>query len=188
MKKRNLFAGRASLEQGDINACVREIKVARSQRFITPLHDAVLLEDAERVKSLCAKHPEYCRVLDNNGNLPLHLAATTSLEADVVGIILDVYPEALVLRNNDGKNPGTIAHNSERAGRNMRDLLCDGRVQAEGNWVFSRYENDRLERAKSRHEAINKRRAGADAVRDAVAGYVQPRNKQVFLSAHESAR
>ena len=182
------FAGRASLDQGDIIYCEPEFKVSGSRRFFTKLHEAVLLQQHERTIQLTLEHPELCRVRDEGGNLPIHLAAQIVTPSEVVGAIIDAYPEALVLRNNNGLFPGTLAQQSPDQHRDVKDMMQDGRTQATGNWVYMRYETERHAKATQYYNDREKRKSHADAVRPQIAGYVQPRNKNVFISAHESAR
>ena len=92
------------------------------------------------------------------------------------------------MRNNDGKLPGTLAQSAVGQSRDVKNMMQDGRTNKSGNWVYSRYESARLEAAKDWFYKREARTRNANAVRPAVAGYVQPRNKQRFLSAHESAR
>jgi len=61
---------------------------------------------AEQVRLLLDANPEAAREPDDNGELPLHLAASGSLPA--VAILLDAYPAAVTIRGSRGL-PLTLA-------------------------------------------------------------------------------
>ena len=187
-KPRATFAARAALKQGDIVSCEPVFKVSGSRRRFTELHEAVIRQQHQKTCELVLEHPELCRVKDEDGNLPIHLAAKTATPSEVVGVIIDGYPEALVLRNNDGHFPGTLAQRAPSQHRDVKNMMQDGRTNKSGNWVYTRYENARLTAATEWYDNREARKCNADSVRPTIAGYVQPRNKAVFLSAHASAR
>jgi hypothetical protein len=187
-RPRATFAKRATLNQGDISKCNPDFKVSGSRRRFTELHEAVLMQNHQRTCELVLEKPALCRVMDEGGNLPIHLAAQIVTPSEVVGVIIDGYPEALVLRNNDGHFPGTLAQRSPDQHRDVKNMMQDGRTNKSGNWVYTRYEKARLTAATEWFNNREARKCNADAVRPEIAGYVQPRNKAVFLSAHASAR
>ena len=183
------FAARAILNQGDIINVEPQFRVSGSHRRFTELHEAVLLGKYDEVERLCREQPQLCKVKDEGGNMPIHVAAQMdTMPSRVVGMLIDGFPEALVLRNNDGFVPGTLAQQNPKCERDVKNMLQDGRTTEKGNWVYDRYEKERLAATVRRYEARKDRESNARAVRPAIAGYVQPRNKKVFLSAHESAR
>ena len=187
-KPRATFAARSNLNQGDIIHCEPEFRVSGSRRSFTELHEAILLQKHDLTATLLREKPRLCKVKDEGGNMPIHLAAQIVTPSEIVGMIIDAYPEALVIRNHDGFFPGTLAQQTPDQSRDVRNMLQDGRTQRKGNWVYDRYESERHTHAVEWCEARDQRKQHADAVRPTVAGYVQPRNQQVFLSAHESAR
>ena len=182
------FAARAAANQGDIIDCEPNFRVSGSRRIFTSLHEAVLTQNKELVEKLCREHPELAKVKDSNGDMPAHVCARAETPSDICGMVIEAFPEALVLRNNKGFVPGTIAMKNPAISRDVKNMMQDGRTTHRGNWVYDRYEKERHAHAVDHYNQKAKRSMEADAVRHAVAGYVAPRNKAVFLSAHESAR
>ena len=60
--------------------------------------------------------------------MPVHLAAQIPTPSEVVGVIIDGHPEALVMRNNDGKLPGTLAQSAVGQSRDVKNMMQDGRT------------------------------------------------------------
>ena len=186
--KVNTFASRAGDTQGDIISCQPKYRVSGSRRVFTELHEAVLVQDAPTIIKLCNEQPQLAKVKDKGGNMPIHIAAQRDTSSDICGYLIEAFPEALVIRNDAGRFPGDLAMANPDISRDCKNMMQDGRTEHKGNWVYDRYEKERHAHAVQYAEVKDKRNREADAVRHAVAGYVPPRNVELFLSAHESAR
>jgi len=147
LQKRSIpstFAARAKLNQGDIISCEPKFKVSSSYRTFTNLHEAVLLQNLEEVIRLCKENPNLAKIKDEGGNMPVHICAKmNNTPADMCAAVIEAYPEALVLRNNDGFVPGTLAMQNPSISRDVKNMMQDGRTEKVGNWVYDRYEKER---------------------------------------------
>ena len=183
------FASRAAQHQGDIISCEQQFKVNSFRRGSSQeLFNAILTQNVEVVERLCRLQPELAKLKDKDGNMAAHIAAKIESSADICGMIIEAYPEALVISNGDGFVPGTLVMKNPAISRDCQNMMQDGRTSKKGNWVYDRYEKERHAHAIEYSNQKVKRSMEADAVRHTVAGYVAPRNKAIFLSAHESAR
>jgi hypothetical protein len=82
----------------------------------TPLHTAVLYGQAELVTAMCSANPLSCRVMDQAGNLPVHLAMAGAGGAIaspatpwIVSTLLANYPKAIMISNKEGYLPIHLA-------------------------------------------------------------------------------
>ena len=183
------FAARAVAQQGDIISMEPKYRVNSSQRRFTPLHEAILIQDLDAVVKICTETPDMAKVKDEEGNMPAHICASMdNTPGEICACIIDAYPEALVLRNNLGFVPGTLAMQNPNMSRDVKNMMQDGRTEKHGNWVYTRHEKERHAHAVEYSDKKDRRSREADGVRHSKAGYVAPRNKAIFLSAHESAR
>lgn len=65
-------------------------------------------QEAEQIRLLTCR-PELAAQKDNNGNLPLHLAATTGASLAAVDECMRIFPDAPKIRNGDGFLPYQLA-------------------------------------------------------------------------------
>jgi hypothetical protein len=81
----------------------------------TPLHTAVLYGHAELVAAMCLANPLSCRVMDQDGNLPVHLcmagsaAKISPITPWIVSTLLANYPKANMISNKNGYLPIHLA-------------------------------------------------------------------------------
>ena len=65
--------------------------------------------EASTVEILLLHHPEGATTRNQYGSLPLHMAASNQASVDVVKLLIDAYPDALHLQNDDGMTPIDLA-------------------------------------------------------------------------------
>ena len=51
---------------------------------------------------------------DNDGHLPLHFAVATGAPLDVVRMLVDAYPGAANIEDNEGRTPGELSNPDDR--------------------------------------------------------------------------
>jgi len=143
-KPSTTFAARAAANQGDIISCEPKYRINSSRRKFTALHEAILVQNLEQVTKLCNEFPDMAKVKDEGGNMPAHICAQMSnTPADICALVIEAYPEALVLRNNQGHAPGSLAMQNPNISRDVKNMMQDGRTEKRGNWVYDRYEKER---------------------------------------------
>jgi Ankyrin repeats (many copies) len=60
----------------------------------------------ETAKLLLSRHPEGATVRNQQyGSLPLHIATSNQVSPEVIRILINAYPDALHLPNDDGMTP-----------------------------------------------------------------------------------
>lgn len=105
-----------------IRSIERLLEICQSKSVQDTIHDGVspliaaisvpsaaYTEDDRRIaRKLLKTWPDLARLPDDDGNLPLHCASTLG-DVDMVEIITEVFPEALLIRNKDGRVPTRIA-------------------------------------------------------------------------------
>jgi len=90
----------------------------------TPLHAAARYGSPPwLLEELLRNHPLASRLVDERGNLPLHLAFAEGQSEDMIGVLLGAYPEAAHVRNGDGILPLDCAAESLRPNRAMIAFL-----------------------------------------------------------------
>ena len=70
----------------------------------TDLHDAALDGDEPEVERLIAAHPEYLKVADEDGHVPLHLAAYGG-HRGVTRLLCNAYKAGAAAKNSTGRVP-----------------------------------------------------------------------------------
>jgi hypothetical protein len=61
------------------------------------------------VEALLLHYPEGATIRNKYGSLPLHMAASNRASVDVVRLLIEAYPDALHLQNDDGMTPLDLA-------------------------------------------------------------------------------
>ena len=185
------FAARAIGNQGEIIDCVEDFKVNRGNRLETDLHRCLSWGLFEEAAMHLAAHPEWCRRVNKEGSLPLHVAATTNTPVLLLRDLIEVYPEALTMKNTSGFDPPTLGH-MNKIHKDQLSILCDGRSWERGVWISDQHETERLYMAQEQHRRKADRDSNARAIVRAGqrphAGVKIDPDKFVFLSAHQSAR
>ena len=102
-----------------------------------PLHDAVYLDpeseftrddvDVEVFEFMLEVHPDGAKNKDKYGNLPLHSAieCDSSLSLILVRNLILVYPESLLIQNNNGDSPLHVAAAAYEGGVEMFKVLIE---------------------------------------------------------------
>ena len=95
----------------------------------TSLH---VVGDPENAIWCIQKHPELCRIANNLGELPLHIAAKDSMDVEALQVMVEAYPEALQKPSQHGDLPLHASGKSSDASnwRGVFQLLFDQYPQA----------------------------------------------------------
>ena len=55
-------------------------------------------------------YPDAIKIANNDGSLPLHIAAKDNPDINILRILHNLYPDGIKIKNNDGQTPLDIAH------------------------------------------------------------------------------